>query len=862
MKIPLSWLRDYVDINLSVEELGQRLTLAGIEVAGIERIGAEWERDKLFVGEIVRIEPHPDADRLVLATVRYGGDAPLTVVTGAPNLYPYKGLANPGLKAPFAISGARLLDGHSAEAKYMRLKPSKIRGIRSEGMVCSEKELGLSDSHEGVLILPPDAPVGMPLVDYLGDTVLEIELTPNLGRCLSLLGVAREVAALEALTLKRTQPLLQEIAGRVAPSEVLDPAPVTEPFCQIVIEAPDLCPRYTAILIRNVKIEPSPRWLQERLRLAGQRPINNVVDITNYVMLEWGQPLHAFDYDALVARAQRSGQAQPTIYVRRAQPGERMTTLDNVDRLLSADMLLIADGAGAIAVAGVMGGEETEVKAHTVNVLLESACFNNINNRRTAQALKLFSEASGRFGRGIPATLAPLANRRAAQLMAELAGGVVTPGVQDAYPARQRDITIALTNAEVERLLGVPIAPADLRRTLEAMECRVLADEQVDGMLRVTVPWHRLDLEIPADLVEEVARGIGYDKIPSTLLASALPAQWRNWPLEAEEAIRTLLAGCGLQDTINYPLISESDNARLLAADPGVGWTAAQATAGYQIPALLRPADSVQLANPLSVERSVLRSSLLPNALQVMAANLRYSERWAAFEIGRVYWPLTGQLLPQEARHLSLVMAGPRTPAGWQGASGEELDFYDLKGVIETLLARSGAPLSQARFVATAHPAFTRRVARIEVAGQDIGIVGELHPAVRRAFDLPAQGRVVAAELSLAPLFTAYQRDLPMQPISAYPAIKEDLAVIVDEALPADQVAAAIAAAGGELLTGLRLFDLYRGDQIGAGLKSLAYRVTYQATDRSLTDADAAKVRAKIVRRLEETLGARLRAAS
>ncbi len=859
MKIPLSWLRDYVDIHLTAEELGQRLTLAGIEVAGIERIGADWERDKLFVGEIVRIDPHPDADRLVLATVVYGSDAPLTVVTGAPNLYPYKGQANLGLKAPFAISGARLIDGHSEEKKFMRLKPSKIRGVRSEGMVCSEKELGLSDSHEGILILPPDAPVGMPLVDYMGDTVLEIELTPNLGRCLSMLGVAREVAALEALTLKRQQPLLQEIAGRVAPSEMPDPAPAAEAFCQIVIEAPDLCPRYTAILIRDVTIGPSPRWLQERLRLAGQRPINNVVDITNYVMLEWGQPLHAFDYDALAARARRTGQPQPTISIRRARPGERMTTLDNVERALTTDMLLIADTAGAIAVAGVMGGQETEVNERTVNVLLESACFNNINNRRTAQALKLFSEASTRFGRGIPATLAPLANRRAAQLMAELAGGEVVPGVHDAYAVRQPDISIELTHAEVERLLGVRVAAADLRRTLEAMECRVTSGS-AEGTLHVSVPWHRLDLEIPADLVEEVARGIGYDKIPATLLASALPEQRHNWPIESEEAIRTLLAGCGLQDTINYPLISENDNSRLLAASSGEGWTEAQPTAGYQLPALLRPADSVQLANPLSVERSVLRSSLLPNALQVMAANLRYTERWAAFEIGRVYWPLAGALLPQEARHVSFAMAGPRAPAGWQGSTAEELDFYDLKGIVETLLARMGVPQAQIQFAATTHPAFTRRVARVLIAGKDIGILGELHPAVRRAFDLPPQGRVTVAELALESLFTAYQSDMPMQSISAYPAIKEDLAVIVDEGVRAAQVAEAITEAGGELLTALRLFDVYRGDQIGDGQKSLAYRVTYQAVDRSLTDTDAARLRAKIVRRLQETISGRLRA--
>lgn len=859
MKIPLSWLRDYIQIALSVDELAERLTLAGIEVAGIERIGADWERDKLFVGQIVCVEPHPDADRLVLATVEYGAGAPLTVVTGAPNLFPFKGESGLPLKAPFAISGARLIDGHSAERRIMRLKPSKIRGVRSEGMVCSEKELGLSEDHAGILLLPADAPVGMPLVDYMGDTVLEIELTPNLGRCLSMLGIAREVAALEGLPLTRSQPLLQEIAGVVAPSEAPLPPPVAAPFCQIVIEAPDLCPRYTAMLVRNVKIGPSPRWLQERLRLAGQRPINNVVDITNYVMLEWGQPLHAFDYDALLARAQRSGEPRPRIIMRRAHAGERMTTLDNVERTLTNDMLLITDSAGPIAVAGVMGGRETEVHAQTVNVLIESASFDNIANRRTAHTLKLFSEASLRFGRGVPATLAPLANRRAAQLMAELAGGEVTPGVQDAYPVRQRDVTLTLTSAEVERLLGVPVMLEDLQRTLTAMECR--ATSAPDGAsLLVTTPWHRLDLEISADLVEEVARGIGYDKIPARLLAAALPAQRRNWPIELEEAVRTLLAGCGLQDTINYPLISANDNGRLLAVNPAAGWTETQAGGAYLLPALLRPAESVQLLNPLSVERSVLRSSLLPNALQVAAANLHHRPRWAAFEIGRVYWPMAGESLPHEARHLSLVLSGPRALASWQHSGDEQLDFFDLKGVIETLLARLGATAQEVRFTPAQHPAFTLRAARILLADQDIGILGELHPAVRRTFDLPTQGRVAAAELTLTPLLPLFQRDLQMDKISAFPAVKEDLAVIVAEAIAADQVAATIQSAGGELLKELRLFDLYRGDQIEPGAKSLAFSLTYQAYDRSLTDADAAAVRARIVRRLQESLGAQLRA--
>jgi phenylalanyl-tRNA synthetase beta chain len=343
-------------------------------------------------------------------------------------------------------------------------------------------------------------------------------------------------------------------------------------------------------------------------------------------------------------------------------------------------------------------------------------------------------------------------------------------------------------------------------------------------------------------------------------MASVLPPQRRNWVLEGEMQVRAVLTGCGLQDAITYPLIGDDDNARLLAATPSAGWTEPAPEAGYTIPALLRPADSVQLANPLSVERSTLRSSLLPNLLQVAAANLRYAERVAMFEIGRVYWPVAGELLPREPRHLSLVLTGPRAPESWlRGDEANALDFYDLKGIVETLLDRLGVPADQVRYLATAHPAFTARVARVAVAGQDVGVVGELHPLARKAFDLPAQGRVVVAELALEPLLPYARHDVQVTPISAYPAIKEDLAIVVDEAITAEQVMQTIRAAGGEMLVDVRLFDVYRGGQIAAGHKSLAYRLTYQVPDRSLTDADAARVRDKIVRRLADSLGAKLR---
>ncbi|MBO0782693.1 MAG: phenylalanine--tRNA ligase subunit beta, partial [Ktedonobacteraceae bacterium] len=408
MQVPISWLKEYVALNLPVERLAERLTMAGIEIESIRRQGDWWDPTTIVVGQVVAVKAHPNADRLVLVEVDHGAGAPEQVVTGAPNLFEYKEQQTlPVLKVAFARSGAVLIDAYSDEdpRPKKKLKPSKIRGVPSNGMVCSERELGLSDEHEGILLLPEDAPVGTPLRDYLGSEVLEIGLTPDMARCLNVIGVAREVSALTGSSLS----LPQDETALTEGSDVAN-------YANVEIEAPELCNRYTAMIIKNVQIGPSPQWMQERLREAGMRPINNVVDITNYVMLEWGQPLHAFDYDLLKERAERSGQAKPTIIVRTARPGEKMTTLDGVERELDESMLMIADTLSSIAIAGVMGGTETEVNDQTRTILLESATFDGINNRRTSQKLKLHSEASHRFTRSIPATLNPIGARRAAAL--------------------------------------------------------------------------------------------------------------------------------------------------------------------------------------------------------------------------------------------------------------------------------------------------------------------------------------------------------------------------------------------------------------------------------------------------------------
>ena len=839
MRVPLSWLKEYVDITLPVEELAERLTLAGLEVAAIERIGAEWDRDKIFVGEILEVKPHPNADRLVLAVVNYGRGAPMTVVTGAPNIR----VGEKGHKVAFATVGARLIDGYSEEKRYMTLKPSKIRGVPSEGMVCSEKELGISDDHEGIILLEDDAPVGMPLADYLGDVVLDIDLTPNLARCLSVIGVAREVAA---LTGQRAQ--------IPAPMALAQGAPIDGQI-EILIEDPDLCNRYSAMLVRDVKIGPSPKWMQRRLTLAGMRPINNIVDITNYVMLEWGQPLHAFDYDLL--RPRRAG-GPPAIIVRRAKPGERMTTLDGVDRDLTPEMLLITDGSGPVAIAGVMGGLESEVTEQTRNILIESANFHAINNRRTSQALKLVSEASIRFSRGIPASRTEPAVTRAAELMRTLAGGVVAKGFADNYPVPQKQQTVRLRPAQAGRVLGVEMTADEVKATLERLEFECAPAP--DG-LDVKVPLHRLDVEIEADLLEEIARMVGYDRIPTTRLRDELPPQRNNPPLELARRVRNTLVGCELYEALTYSFVGAEDQDRLLPpasrADVSVRAVEPGPHLREMLPCILAADACIRLANPMTPERTTMRTTLLASLLAVTAANLRFTERVNLFEVARVYLPVDDKGLPTEVTHLGIVMTGPRAERSWLSPEAEQQDFFDLKGVVEALMGTLG--IGDWRVEATMHPTFhPGRCANLWVGGNRVGIFGELNPALRLAWELPEQ-RVCLLEMDLDAMLGHVATAVKFQPVSRYPAVVQDIAVVVDEAIPAAEVERVIRETGGKLLRRVVLFDVYQGPSIPTGKRSLAYSLTYQSDEKTLTDAEAAKVHNKIAQRLAAVLGAQLR---
>jgi len=820
MKVPLSWLKEYVDIVLPLPELAERLTLAGLEVEGIERIGADWERDKIVVGQIVEVRRHPDADRLTVAVVDHGAGEPQAVVTGAPNIR----VGECGQKVAFARTGARLIDGHSAELRYVTLKPTKIRGVVSAGMVCSEKELGLSDDHEGILILEDDALVGVPLQDYMGETVLNIEVTPNLGRCLSVIGIAREVAALTGQPLKLKEPDMQAegapIAGQV----------------ELEIADPDLCSRYSATLIRGVRVGPSPGWMQRRLRAAGMRPINCIVDITNYVMLEWGQPLHAFDYDKLHGR--RAGE-KPSIIVRRARPAEKLTTLDGVERELARDMLLITDGAGPVAVAGVMGGLESEIGPSTTHVLLESANFDNISNRRTSELLKLPSEASLRFGRGVAAETTVRAATRASEFMRQLAGGVIAAGVADAYPLRQPVKTIDLNPAEIERLVGMAFGRERTMQALEAFEFRCEPGPS-ENTIHVTAPYYRLDVDGAADLAEDLARWVGYDKIPSTQMRDELPPQRRNVALERAERVRDILVGCGLTEVITYSLTNLDSVARLHPERKAV-----------------EPEPFIRLANPLSSDREYMRRTLMNSLLETVRDNLRFSNRVAVFEVARVYLTRTGQELPDEPLRLCIAMSGPRNQVHWSGSSDKLLDFFDIKGVVEALLARLHLP--DWAFAPAEHPTFqTGRGAKLLLGEVEVGAMGEVAAVVRDSFDLPAQ-RVCLAEFDLDALLAHVPAVSYYESTSRFPAVAQDLALVVDESVPAAQVHAAIVRAAGKLLQRADVFDVYRGDQVPAGKKSLAYALTFQAMDRTLTDDEVNKLKTRIQRTLEKELGAQLR---
>ncbi|MBS1250474.1 MAG: Phenylalanine--tRNA ligase beta subunit [Chloroflexi bacterium] len=876
MKTPLSWLKEYVDIELPTEELARRMTLAGLEVEEIRYVGYPlpegdkrreakitgfaWDPDEIVVGAIHEVMPHPNADRLVLCRLE-DGEEEHTVLTGAPNLFPYKGkgeLDSP-LKVAYAREGATVIDAYSEseETEYTTIQRKKIRGVDSYSMACSERELGISDEHEGIIILDEDAPTGLPLVDYMGDVVFDIAITPNFARDANIIGVAREIAAITGQELRYPD---LDVAQRGDP---------IQGKVKIEITDPELNPRFAFGLIENVKIQPSPYKVRLRLKLSGVRAINALVDATNYAMLELGEPLHAFDYDILQARAQEAGAAAPTIITRAAKQGETLVTLDDEERQLDDFTVLVTDQSGPLALAGVMGGAASEVHEETTNVLLEGAAWNMINTRRTVMSQNLPSEAAYRFSRGVHPELAPQGVWRGLKLMHEWAGGTVSQGLVDEYPLPPEDPTVEITPGDVRRWLGIDLNVEEIVSILEslAFTCRVSERLSVNGeqssvngeqssvnghqslttdhysLITVTTPKHRLDIGAgvvgKADLMEEIARVYGYDRVPETRMADALPPQRGNRELDIEEKLRDMLVNLGLQEVISHRLTSPENEARRFPA-------------GEAPKEVYAP-----LVNPISPERSALRRSLLASVLNTVEGNYRIQDRVAIFEIGPVFLPHEGEELPVESPRLAMAITGPRSLPDWGTAGTREMDFYDLKGIVETALG--ALHLDGIRYERGGNPSFhPGKCADVFVGEEKIGSFGELHPLVRENYDLP-ETTLAAAVFDLSALTALVPTLFDVDSIPNQPPVLEDLAVVIDEDVPAEKVAALIRQTGGKILTDLRLFDVYRGDQVGEGKKSLAYSLVYQHPERTLTDKEVAKVRKSIVYRVERELGGKLR---
>jgi len=803
MNVTLNWLNDYVAIALPAEELAHRLTMAGLEVDVMERLGEGL--DSVIVARLVDVRPHPEADRLTLCTVETDS-VTLQVVCGATN-------HRAGDLVALAQVGTELPGG-------IKIKKSKIRGQDSCGMLCSTKELGLAETAEGIMILPRGLALGQPVFAALGlkDVRFELGLTPNRPDCLSVVGVAREVAGLTGGTLRLPDPALQETGAPSAGKT------------SVTILDPDLCPRYAARLIEGVCIGPSPDWLVRRLESVGMRSINNVVDVTNFVMMELGHPLHAFDFHYLRDRR---------IVVRRAQDGDRFTTLDGQVRTLMADDLVICDGEGAVALAGIMGGENSEVRPETVDILLESAYFQPAAIRRTSKRLGLHTESSHRFERGADVDMVPLALDRAAALIIELAGGVVAKGMVDAYPQPLPRRQLPISAERASALLGVTVTAEEIQRVLSSIGLCALAAGSGADALQVDVPHFRPDLEREIELIEEVARLIGYERIPVTMPSSTLNSQPLPRHVQLERLLRDAMTGLGFAEIINYSFVSATAVDRLeLAAD--------DARRQY-----------VQILNPLTEEQAVMRTTLVPGLLDTAARNIAYrTTDLALFELRPVFQPLAGEELPRERLRLTALLSGRREPEGW-AQSAESSDFFDVKGVVEDLLDRLN--IVEVRWPAEHGEPFYHpgKACAVESGGQRLGTLGEIHPQVLRGYDI--QQPVLLLDLDAEALFAAAGRHPGFRPLSRYPDIVRDSALLIDEDITTQQVFDALRQLRLKDLESLVLFDVYRGTSLPPGKKSLAIRARYRALDRTLTDELVQNLHGKLVQTLQKSLGAELR---
>jgi len=804
MRVSIKWLKELVDIDLTPSELADRLDMTGTAVEAITAAGEGL--DGVVVGLIAEKVRHPEADKLWVTTVDVGDGTPRQIVCGAQNF-------EAGDKVPVALVGAVLPGGFA-------IKKAKLRGVVSEGMNCSARELGLGEDHEGLMILPSDAPVGAAFAEWYGlaDTILELEITPNRPDCLSVAGVAREIGA---------------VVGRPSSMPSQRPAESGVPAaesCTVTIDDPDLCPRYTARVIRNVTIGPSPQWLAEKVASAGARSINNIVDITNFVMFELGQPLHAFDLDTLGT----DSDGRAAIIVRRAAEGECLTTLDGADRALTTSTLVICDPSGPVALAGVMGGENTEVSDKTVDILLESACFDPESISRTSRSLGLISEASLRMERSVDRTGCVDAVDRAAALMAELAGGAVAPGALDCYPRPFVPRALTLRMARLDQILGVSIVAEECAAILTRLGCEV---ELHADRLEVVAPSFRPDLEREIDLIEEVLRIWGMEHVEATLpagrgRAGALTAEQR-W----RDRVGMTLRAAGLNETMTYAFADPGDLARC-EMELGDG-------------ELL-----VEVLNPMSGEQAVLRRTLLPGLLRSVSFNQRRGVSDVhLYETGSTFVTAVGRKQPTQRAAVAGVLAGSWHPAQWNDCA-VSLDFFDGKGVLESLAREMALPRFKVRAadLAWLQPG---RSAEVLLGGDVVGWLGEVHPSVLERFEVDAP--VTAFELDLDRLVRSARPSRPFAEPPRFPAVELDVAVVVTEEVSAERVEQALRAAGGKLLESVRLFDVYRGQGVAPGSKSMAFSLAYRAPDRTLTAEEVEGVHAKLIRKALAAIGGELR---
>ena len=813
MKFTLSWLNHFISTKgFSPAQLADRLTMLGLEVDSVEELFSGF--DDIITARVLEVVRHPDADKLTVCTVDTGLET-IEVVCGAPNV-------RAGMMTALARPGVRLPDG-------TKIKKAKVRGVVSAGMLCSSRELGLNDDHSGIMDIDQQVGIGKPLADALGlrDTVIEVDLTPNRPDCASVRGIAREVGGFCQGTLRPLVETVTPLTGKSVDYSV-------------EIEAPDLCPRYTARKLSGVTIGPSPQWMQQRLSAVGMRPINNIVDITNYVMLESGQPLHAFDFDTLRGKK---------IIVRRPAAQETaITTLDGSQRQLEADMLLICDAERPVALAGVMGGLETEITGATTTILLESACFNPVSIRRTARKLGIPSEASYRFERGVDPDLADSALERAVNLMVELAGAQAEADGVDVYPGKKDLLKVPLRINRVCSLLGVSLQGEDVATHLRSIGFSV---EDIDtDTLRVEVPSFRVDIEREIDLIEEVARLIGYNEIPSVHPVIRMDYPKRDGLRSLRQEIATLLTAQGFFEAINYSFVNEEHLAlcKLSAEDVRRRTT--------------------RLLNPLAEDQGIMRTMLLPGLLENIRRNINFQRSSIRlFEVGKVFFQKEPGQLPEERQQLCAVISGARYPSSEPlHYSGQEADYYDIKGVVENLFHILGIVGAENRRLlqADAHriepycdPACSVTIRQGETV---IGTLGAVLPETLKGFGI--KQKVYFVEIDLHQLLAQGRRDKKFTSLPRYPSVKRDMSLVVPENVPAGDLLQAVYAQKQKYVESAEIFDVYRGKPIKEGMKSVALSVTYRSADATLDDQSVDKVNDKIVNALMGDFNARYREGS